>query len=158
MKLHSKKALALKYLRLVLRVTPEHISATGLEIPRCNQDYIAVLDPDTPLHFASNATDSVGSVWTLHHYSIVPEHLGYNPKQLAYFRKNELIDVSFRKDLSLSQFTLPILQGDGPILCRSLRSSIFAVEVCLSRIPSANATLAPKRWMTFSTILYKVSS
>jgi len=34
--LHGEDALALKYLRLVLCVTPEHVRATGLEIPRGN--------------------------------------------------------------------------------------------------------------------------
>jgi len=62
MGLHGEDALALKYLRLVLCVTPEHVRATGLEIPWRNQDYIAVLDPDPPLHLASYAADSVGSV------------------------------------------------------------------------------------------------
>ena len=62
MKLHREDALAVKYLRLVLCVTPEHVGAAGLEIPRCNQDYIAIFDPDPSLHFASYAADSVGSV------------------------------------------------------------------------------------------------
>jgi hypothetical protein len=62
MGLHRKNALAVKYLRLILRVPPEHVRATGLEIPRGNQHDIAILDPDPPLHFASYATDSVGSV------------------------------------------------------------------------------------------------
>jgi len=60
--LHRKNALAVKYLRLILRVPPEHVRATRLEIPGGNQDYIAILDPDPPLHFASYATDSVGPV------------------------------------------------------------------------------------------------
>jgi len=62
MGLHLEDSLAVKYLRLVLCVTPEHVRATGLEIPRSNQDHIAILDPDPPLHLASYATDSVGSV------------------------------------------------------------------------------------------------
>jgi len=62
MGLHLEDALAVKYLRLVLCVTPEHVRATGLEIPRGNQDHIAILDPDPPLHLASYATHSVGSV------------------------------------------------------------------------------------------------
>ena len=95
MGLHGENALALKYLRLVLCVTPEHVRATGLEIPRSNQDHIAILDPGPPFHLASYAADSVGSVRTLHHYPIVPEHLGYNPKQLAHSWKNELINVPF---------------------------------------------------------------
>ena len=52
----------MKYLRLVLCVTPEYVRAAGLEIPRGNQDYIAVLDPCPPLHLASYPTESVGSV------------------------------------------------------------------------------------------------
>jgi hypothetical protein len=92
--LHSKNALAVKYLRLILRVTPDHVRATGLEIPRSNQDHIASLNPDPSLHLTSYATDSVGSVGTLYHYPIVSEHLRYNAKQLASFRKNELIDLS----------------------------------------------------------------
>ena len=60
--LHREDALAVKYLRLVLCVTPEHVRATGLEIPGSNQDYIAVLDPGPPFHLASYAADSVGSV------------------------------------------------------------------------------------------------
>jgi hypothetical protein len=60
--LHCEDAFAVKYLRLVLCVTPEHVGATGLEIPGSNQDYIAVLDPGSPLHLASYAADSVGSV------------------------------------------------------------------------------------------------
>lgn len=52
----------MKYLRLVLCVTPEHVRATGLEIPGGNQDYIAVLDPGPSLHLASYAAESVGSV------------------------------------------------------------------------------------------------
>jgi len=92
--LHRKNALAVKYLRLVLCVTPEHVRATGLEIPRGNQYHIANLDPDPPLHLPSYPANSVGSVLTLHHYPIVPEHLGYNPKQLTYTWKNQLIDVS----------------------------------------------------------------
>ena len=62
MGLHREDALALKYLRLILRVTPEHVPATGLEIPRGNQDHIAILDPGPSLHLASYATNSVGSV------------------------------------------------------------------------------------------------
>jgi hypothetical protein len=62
MGLHRKNALAVKYLRLILCVTPEHVRATGLEIPRGNQDHIANLDPDPPLHLASYATDPIGSV------------------------------------------------------------------------------------------------
>jgi hypothetical protein len=62
MGLHREDALAVKYLRLVLCVTPKHVRATGLEIPGGNQDHIAILDPDPPLHLASYATDSVGSV------------------------------------------------------------------------------------------------
>jgi len=92
--LHREDALAVKYLRLVLCVTPEHVRATGLEIPGSNQDYVTVLDPGPPLHLASYAADSVGSVGTLHHHPIVPEHLGYNPKQLTRSWKNELINVS----------------------------------------------------------------
>ncbi len=34
--LHGEDALALKYLCLVLCVTPEHVRATGLEIPGGN--------------------------------------------------------------------------------------------------------------------------
>ena len=60
--LHREDAFALKYLRLVLCVTPEHVRATGLEIPGGNQDYIAILDPGPPLHLASYAADSVDSV------------------------------------------------------------------------------------------------
>ena len=60
--LHCEDAFAVKYLRLVLCVTPEHVCAAGLEIPRGNQDYIAVLDPGASLHLASYAADSVGSV------------------------------------------------------------------------------------------------
>jgi hypothetical protein len=62
MGLHGENALALKYLRLVLCVTPEHVRATGLEIPGGNQDYIAILDPGPPLHPASYAAHSVDSV------------------------------------------------------------------------------------------------
>jgi len=62
MGLHRKDALAVKYLRLILCVTPEHVRATGLEIPRGNQDHVAILDPDPPLHLASYATDAFGSV------------------------------------------------------------------------------------------------
>ena len=60
--LHCEDAFAVKGLRLVLCVTPEHVCAAGLEIPGSNQDYIAVLDPGPPLHLASYAADSVGSV------------------------------------------------------------------------------------------------
>ena len=60
--LHRKNALAVKYLRLILCITPKHIRTTGLEIPRSNQDNIAILDPDPPLHLASYTTESVGSV------------------------------------------------------------------------------------------------
>ena len=60
--LHRKNAFAVKYLHLILRVTPKHVRATGLEIPRGNQDHITILDPGPPLHLASYATDSVGSV------------------------------------------------------------------------------------------------
>ena len=65
MELHREDALAVKYLHLVLCVTPEHICAAGvwsLEIPRSDQDYITVLDPGPPLHLSSYAADSVGSV------------------------------------------------------------------------------------------------
>jgi len=61
-RLHREDAFAVKYLRLVLCVTPEHVCAAGLEIPGGNQDYIAVLDPGPSLHLASYAADSVGSV------------------------------------------------------------------------------------------------
>ena len=61
-RLHREDALAVKYLCLVLCVTPDHVGAAGLEIPRCNQDHITILDPDPPLHLASYAADSVGSV------------------------------------------------------------------------------------------------
>jgi len=60
--LHRKNALAVKYLRLILCITPKHIRTTGLEIPRSNQNHIAILDPDPPLHLASYTTESVGSV------------------------------------------------------------------------------------------------
>jgi len=53
MGLQRKNALAVKYLRLILCVTPEHVRTTGLEIPGGNQDHIAILDPDPPLHLAS---------------------------------------------------------------------------------------------------------
>ena len=112
MGLHREDTFAVKYLCLILGVTPEHIRTTSLEIPGCNQDHIAILDPGTPLHLAAYPTDSVGPVLTLHHYPIVPKHLGYNPKQLARFWKNELINIPFREDPFLSQSTLPILQGE----------------------------------------------
>jgi hypothetical protein len=62
MALHREDALVVKYLHLVLCVTPKHVRATGLEIPRGNQDHITILDPSPPLHLASYATESVGSV------------------------------------------------------------------------------------------------
>ncbi len=34
--LHREDAFVVKYLRLVLCVTPEHVGAAGLEIPRSN--------------------------------------------------------------------------------------------------------------------------
>ena len=60
--LHREDALTVKHLDLILCVTPEHVRATGLEIPRGNQDHIAILDPGPPLHLASYATDTFGSV------------------------------------------------------------------------------------------------
>ena len=60
--LHCEDALALKYLGLVLRVTPQHVRAAVLEIPGGNQDHVAILDPGPPLHLATYPTDSVGSI------------------------------------------------------------------------------------------------
>ena len=62
MGLHREDALAVKYLYLVLCVTPQHVSAAVLEIPGGNQDHVTILDPGPPLHLATYPTDSVGSV------------------------------------------------------------------------------------------------
>lgn len=113
----------MKYLRLVLGVTPEHIGAAGLEIPGRNQDHVTIFDPRSSLHLSSYPADSVGSILTLHHYSIVTKHLGDNPKQLPRFGENELIDVPFRENSFLSQTTLPS--------CRL--STQLSILTCLTR-------------------------
>ena len=61
-RLHRENAFAVKYLCLILCVTPEHVGAAGLEIPGSNQDHIPILDPGPSLHLASYAADAFDSV------------------------------------------------------------------------------------------------
>jgi hypothetical protein len=97
-------------IRLVSPVTPENVaSRIRLEIPRGNQNNVAVSDPNSSLEFAANSAQSFFAVLALHHDSVGTKQFNSNTQNVILGRQNHVFQAAFICDFSFSHFpTYPL--------------------------------------------------
>jgi hypothetical protein len=108
--LHRKVTFFPEPVGLVSSVSPEDVAASvRLEIPRRNQNDVALSYPNTPFQLAANPAQPFFAILALNHDSVATKHLHGYSKNIASAWQNHVRKIIFVCNFSFTQFSTPHL-------------------------------------------------